>query len=85
LGVGSLILILHTDFYIIFLAFLGGVGLAVTVCLLAQVYKVLALALVDGSLIDSSSGDRAEIEMVKIRISPSNLGTGEMKLSNACI
>jgi hypothetical protein len=49
-------------FPVVFLAFFGGVGLAVTICLPARVFKVLALALVEGSLIDSSLGGWAETE-----------------------
>jgi hypothetical protein len=40
---------------------------------------------VEGSLADSSPGDRAETEMVGIRTSPSKPGMGEIKLSKACI
>jgi hypothetical protein len=55
----------------VFLAFLEGVGLADTFRLSARDFKVLALAPAEGSLIDSSPGGRAKIEMVGIGISPS--------------
>jgi hypothetical protein len=45
----------------------------------------LALALVEGSLVDSSSGGRAKTRMARIRVSPSKPGTGKMKLSKVYI
>jgi hypothetical protein len=69
----------------VFLAFFGGVRLAGTFRLPARVFKVLPLAPVEGSFVDSSLGGQAEIGMAGIGISPSKLGTGKMKLSNACI
>jgi hypothetical protein len=85
LEVGSLILILLEDFPVAFLAFFWGVGLVAAFHLPARVVKALALALADGSLADSPLGDRAEIGIVGIRMSSSNPGMGEMKLSKACI
>jgi hypothetical protein len=46
---------------------------------------MLALALAEGSLMDSPLGGQAKIGMVGIEMSPSKLGMGEMKLSKACI
>jgi hypothetical protein len=85
LGVDSLILIPLVDFPLVFIAFFGGVGRAVTFCLPAWAFKVLALALTEGPLIDSSPRGWAKTRMAGIEISPSKLGSGEMKLSNACI
>jgi hypothetical protein len=80
-----LIVILPIDFPMVFLAFFRGVWLAVAFHLPSRAFKVLALAPTEGSLVDSSLGGRAETGMARIEISLSNLGTGEMKLSNACI
>jgi hypothetical protein len=85
LGVASLILIPSADFPVAFLAFFEGVELAVAFHLPAQALRALAPALTEGSLIDSSSGGRAETGMVGIEMSPSKPGMGEMKLSKACI
>jgi hypothetical protein len=81
LGAGSLIFIPLVDF----LAFFGGVGLAVAFRLPAEAFKVMALAPAEGSLTDSSPGGRAETKMVRIGISSLKLRMGEMKLSNAFI
>jgi hypothetical protein len=51
----------------------------------AQIFQALALALVEGSLVDSSSGGRAKTRMARIRVSPSKPGTGKMKLSKVYI
>jgi hypothetical protein len=69
----------------VFPAFFGGFGLKVTFYMPAQVFKMLALAPMEGSLIDSSPGGRAEIGIAEIGISPLKLGTEEMKLSKTCI
>jgi hypothetical protein len=68
-----------------FLGFFRGVELAVAFHLPAQVLRALAPAPTEGSLIDSSSGGRAETGMVGIEMSPSKPAMGEMKLSKACI
>jgi hypothetical protein len=83
--VGSLILILLEDLPVVFLAYFGGVGLTVAFRLPARVFEALALGLMEGSLADSSLGGRAETRMAGIRTSPSKPGTGEVKLSKACI
>jgi hypothetical protein len=85
LDAGSLILIPLKDFPTTFLAFFYGVGLAVAFHLAARVFQALALALTEGSLTDSSPGDRVKIGMVGIGMSPSKLGMGEIKLSKAWI
>jgi hypothetical protein len=48
-------------------------------------FEVPALAPVEGSLVGSSLGDHAETEIVRIGMSPSKPGMGEIKLSKACI
>jgi hypothetical protein len=53
--------------------------------LLDRVFEALALAPVEGSLTDSSLGGRAKIGTTGIGMSLSKLGTGEIKLSKACI
>jgi hypothetical protein len=82
-GAGSLILIPPADLPMVFLACFCGVRLAIFFFLPAWVFK--ALALVEGSLVDSSLGGQAKTRMVGIGMSPSKPGMGEMKLSNACI
>jgi hypothetical protein len=59
--------------------------LSVAFYLLNRVFEVLALALVEGSLASSTLGGWAESRMTEIGMSPSKLGTGEKKLSKACI
>jgi hypothetical protein len=49
------------------------------------VFYAPALAPIDGSLADSTLGDRVETGIVGIGMSPSNLGMGEIRLSKACI
>jgi hypothetical protein len=85
LGAGSLILIPLDGFPVAFLAFFWGVGLAVAFHLPAQVFDAPALALADGSLVDSSHGDRIETRIAGKGMSPSNPGMGEIKLSKAYI
>jgi hypothetical protein len=68
-----------------FLAFFRGVGLVVAFHLPTRVFRVLALAPVEGTLIDSSPGGRAETGIAGIRMSLWKPGTGEMKLSKAWI
>jgi hypothetical protein len=53
--------------------------------LLARVLEAPTLYLVEGSLEDSTARSRADIGMVGIDMSPSNLGIGDMKLSKSCI
>jgi hypothetical protein len=57
----------------------------VAFCLAAQLLNVPALASVEGSLSASPPGGRAETRIAGIRMSPSKLGMGEMKLSKAWI
>jgi hypothetical protein len=85
LGEGNLILIPPTDFPMVFLALFWGVGLAVAFRLPARVFKVMALAPTEGSLIDSSPGVQAKTGMAWIGISLLKPGMGEMKLSIVCI
>jgi hypothetical protein len=68
-----------------FLAFLGGFGSIGIFRLQARVHEALVLHLVEGSLVDSVPGSRAEIGMAEIGMSPSNPGMGEIKLSKSCI
>jgi hypothetical protein len=51
----------------------------------ARVLEVLALDWAEGSSKDSMLGLRADIGMVGIKMSHSNLAMGEMKLSKFCI
>jgi hypothetical protein len=81
LGVGSLILIMLVDLPTTFFAFFWSVGVAMALCFPARVFEALAPAPGDGSLIDSLLGDRVETGIIRISISPSNPGMGEMKLS----
>jgi hypothetical protein len=83
--VGSLILIPLEDFPVAFFTFFRGVRLAVAFHLPARVLEALALALTDGSLVDSPPGHRAKIGIAGIGMSPSNPGMGEIKLSKAYI
>jgi hypothetical protein len=85
LDIGSLILIPLEDFSIVFLDFFWGIGLAVAFRLLAQVFDVPTLASLEGLLIASPPGGRAKMGRARIRMSPSMLGIGEMKLSKSCI
>jgi hypothetical protein len=50
-----------------------------------QVFDALALAPAVGSLLDSPPGGRAKTGTIEIRMSPSKLGMGEMKLSKTYI
>jgi hypothetical protein len=59
--------------------------LAVAFRLPARVFEALALALVEGSLTDSSPGGWVEIGMVRIRMSLLMPGMGAIKLPNAYI
>jgi hypothetical protein len=68
-----------------FPAFFWEVGFTVAFYLPAQVFRALAPALADGSLVDSLPGGRAKTGIAEIGISPSKPGTGEMRLSNGCI
>jgi hypothetical protein len=77
LGVISLILIPLDDFPMTFLAFFWGVRLAATFHLSVRVFKALALALADGSLVELPLVDRVKIGMVGIRMSPSNPRIGD--------
>jgi hypothetical protein len=85
LDVGSLILIPHADLSVAFLAFFCGAGLVAAFCLPARVFEPLALTPAEGLLVGSSLGDQAETKTVRIGMSSSKLGTGEVKLSKACI
>jgi hypothetical protein len=49
------------------------------------VFEALALALVKGSVTDSSPGGQAEIRMAGIGTLPSKMRMGEMKISMAYI
>jgi hypothetical protein len=68
--VGSLILIPLEDFPVAFFTFFRGVRLAVAFHLPAQVLEALALALTDGSLVDSPPGHRAKIGIAGICHTP---------------
>jgi hypothetical protein len=80
-----LILIPLEDFPVAFLVFFWGVRLAAAFHLPVQVFEAPPLALADGSLEGSPLGDRVEIGMARIGMSPSNPRIGEIKLSMACI
>jgi hypothetical protein len=67
----------------IFLNFFRGGGAVVSLCLFARVLEDSALGPALESSVDSPLRVWAEIEMAEIRISPSKLGIGEMKLSKA--
>jgi hypothetical protein len=82
---GSLILILPVDLHVVFLAFFWGAGLVVAFFLPTRVFKELALALVEGSLVGSSPGGRAKTGMARIRMSPSKPRMREIKLSKPSI
>jgi hypothetical protein len=77
------------DLPVAFLAFFWGVGSAVAFYLPARVFEALALALalalVEGSLTDSSPRGRVKIRMTGIRMSPLMLGIGAIKLPKAYI
>jgi hypothetical protein len=53
--------------------------------LLGRVFEALALALMDGSLVGSSLGGRAETRMTGIGMSPPKPGMREINLSKAYI
>jgi hypothetical protein len=53
--------------------------------LLARVFEALALAPVEGSLMDSSLGGQVKTRMAEIRTSPLKPRMGEIKLSKAYI
>jgi hypothetical protein len=73
------------DLLIAFLAFFLGVGLAVAFHLLARVLDAPALDAAEGSSMALPPGERAEMGMAEIGMSPLKLGMGEMKLSKSCI
>jgi hypothetical protein len=85
LGEGSFILILLANLPMAFLVFFWGVELIATLHFPARVFDAPTLVPADGSLAGSPLGDRTEIGIVRIGMSPSNLGMGEMKLSRTCI
>jgi hypothetical protein len=85
LGEGSFILIPLADLTVAFLAFFWAVGLVAALRFPARVLDTPTLTSADGSLTDSQLGDRAETGTAGIRMSPSNPGMGEMKLSSAYI
>jgi hypothetical protein len=66
-----------------FLAFLEAGGVAVTLCLPAQVLEDPALGPFDDALADSALGIWAETGIARIRVLPSKSGIGAMKLSKA--
>jgi hypothetical protein len=80
-----MILIQPDGFPVIFLAFLGGFGSIGSFYLQAQVLEVLALDPAEESSEDSAPGSWAKTRMVGIRMSLSNPGIGDMKLSKSCI
>jgi hypothetical protein len=82
---GLLILMTLEDLLIAFLAFFLGVGLAVAFHLLARVLDAPALDAVEGSSMALPPGERAEMGMAEIGMSPLKLGMGEIKLSKSCI
>jgi membrane protein implicated in regulation of membrane protease activity len=84
LEVGSLILILPVDLPTVLLTFFGGAGAVVALCLLARVLEDPALEPTVESSANSPLGDRDEIGMAGIMISPSKPGIGKMKLSKVC-
>jgi hypothetical protein len=84
-GEDSLILMSLVDLLAVVLAFFGGKGGAAALCLPALVMEDLTLGLTVKSSANSPLGVWAEIGMVGIGISPSNLGIDEMKLSRAYI
>jgi hypothetical protein len=53
--------------------------------LLGRVFEALALALMEGSLVGSSLGGRAETRMTGIGMSPPKPGMREINLSKAYI
>jgi hypothetical protein len=59
--------------------------LLVTFCFPTRVFKALALALAEGFIIDLLPKCRDESGTIRIGMSLSKLGTGEIKLSRACI
>jgi hypothetical protein len=85
LSAGSLILILLVDLTVVFLAFFYGVRVAVAFHFPTRVIDAPALARADGSLANSPLGDQAETGIARIRMSPSNPGMREIKLSRAYI
>jgi hypothetical protein len=59
--------------------------LTAALCFPTRVLDTPVLASADRSLVDSPFEDRAETAIVRIGMSPSNTGMGEIKLSRACI
>jgi hypothetical protein len=77
--------ILPADLPVVFLAFFWGVGFLAAFQLPTWVFEALALAPAEGSLVGSLPGERAKTRTAEIGMSSSKLGTGDIKLSKACI